>query len=293
MTMLRLFVGLVLPVALSAQTPVFRSAVDFVAVDVSVRRGERAIAGLTAADFEVRDNGAVQTITDLSYESLPIDVTLLVDLSGSVTGPLLTSLTRAVDRVATTLRPTDRVHLVSFNQYISERPAPVEPGTPLSSGLSAPSGGTSLFDALIASAIRPRNAEFRPLLIAFTDGDDSTSFLDERTVLDVARRAGVSIFLVAAVDRTSPRDDRPLRHRALFDAVTRLTGGEVALIGRNDDVGDAFVRALANFRNSYVVRYQVEGGQQPGWHQVTVRIKREGQFDVRARQGYFATAPAR
>lgn len=289
MTMLRPpLVALLLSTSLGAQSVVFRAAVDFVPVDVSVRRGERAVTGLTASDFELRDNGVVQTITDVTYESSPIDITLMVDLSSSVTGPLLTSLTRAVDRVSTTLRSADRVHLVSFNQLISERPAPTTAGEALSSVLDAPSGGTSLFDALVASSIRPREPGYRSLLIAFTDGDDSMSFLDERSVLEVARRAGVSMFLVAAVDRAGPTGDRPLKHRALFDAVTRFTGGEVAVIGRNEDVGDAFVRAVASFRDSYVLRYELEGTRQTGWHEIAVRVKREGNFDIRARQGYFA-----
>lgn len=291
MTMWRpLLVALLLPASLAAQSPVFRTAVEFVPVDVSVRRGERPVSGLTAADFELRDNGVVQAIADVTYESSPIDITLMVDLSGSVTGPLLASLTRAVDRVSTTLRATDRVHLVSFNQYIRERPSPTIAGEALSSALDSPSGGTALFDALVASSIRPREPGYRPLLIAFTDGDDSMSFLDERSVLEVARRAGVSIFLVAAVDRSGPTGDRPLKHRALFDAIARFTGGEVAVIGRNEDVGDAFVRAVTSFRDSYVLRYELDGARRPGWHEIDVRVKREGKFDVRARQGYYASA---
>jgi VWFA-related protein len=268
------------------QAPIFRSSVDFVAVDVSVRRGERPVTDLTAADFELRDAGVVQRIVDFGFESWPVDVTLVVDLSGSVSGALLASLTRAVDRVAATLRPTDRVHLMTFNQYLREQVA--APATALSSSLGVPSGGTSLFDALVAASIRPRDPDYRPVLIAFTDGDDSMSFLSERTVLEVARRAGTTCFMVAAVDTVRQADD-PLRHRPLYDAMTAMTGGELTVIGRNQDVGDAFVRALNTFRTSYVLRYSPEGATAGGWHPISVRVTRAGRYDVRSRQGYFAT----
>jgi VWFA-related protein len=268
------------------QSPIFRSSVDFVAVDVSVRRGERPVNDLTAADFELRDTGVVQTIADFGFESWPIDVTLVVDISGSVSGPLLASLTRAVDRVAATLRPTDRVHLVTFNQYLREQ---ASPAAALSSSLGVPSGGTSLFDALVAASIRPRDPGYRPVLIAFTDGDDSMSFLPERTVREVARRAGTTCFMVAAVDAVRQADD-PLRHRPLYDAMTAMTGGELTVIGRNQDVGDAFVRALSTFRTSYVLRYSPEGVNAGGWHPISVRVTRPGRYDVRSRQGYFATS---
>ena len=38
------------------QRPIYRSGVDVVTVDVSVRSADKPVTGLTAADFEVLDN---------------------------------------------------------------------------------------------------------------------------------------------------------------------------------------------------------------------------------------------
>ena len=60
-------------VAVSAQQPVFRSKVQFVAIDVVVTdKQDRPVADLTKDDFEVRENGARQTITDFTFVSVPL-----------------------------------------------------------------------------------------------------------------------------------------------------------------------------------------------------------------------------
>ena len=74
----------------------------------------------------------------------------------------------------------------------------------------------------------------------------------------------------------------------LFDRLAELTGGAVVVLRPNQNLGESFVQAFDEFRASYVLRYAYEGPPQPGWHQLVVRVTRRGQYDVRARQGYFA-----
>ena len=49
--------------AQDAQRPVFQTASDLVAVDVFVQTGGKPVAGLTAADFTLADNGTRQRIS--------------------------------------------------------------------------------------------------------------------------------------------------------------------------------------------------------------------------------------
>src|SRR5687767_13348336 len=58
------------------QRPTFRASADAVRIDVSVRRNGRPVSGLRANDFDVRDNGVAQTVTDLSFEAGAIDVSV-------------------------------------------------------------------------------------------------------------------------------------------------------------------------------------------------------------------------
>jgi hypothetical protein len=61
------------------QRPVFRAASNLVAVPVSVEDGNTPVTGLTAADFELRDNGIVQTIELVAGETTPVDLTVAID----------------------------------------------------------------------------------------------------------------------------------------------------------------------------------------------------------------------
>jgi hypothetical protein len=85
-------VALAVTLAANAQTEapqdkrVFRTGTDAVLVDVSVLREGKPVRGLTAADFELRDNQVEQQIDLVSADEVPVDVSLLVDVSASVAG---------------------------------------------------------------------------------------------------------------------------------------------------------------------------------------------------------------
>jgi VWFA-related protein len=274
-------------VSVAAQQPVFRTAIDSVTVDVSVQQRGRPVTDLTAADFELRDNNVVQQIGDVSREALPIDVTLIVDLSSSVEGPLLASLTRAVDAIGAELRPTDRAQIITFSERIHQALALSPAGGRLSASLGPPQGLTSLIDAVAVSVIAPTDPDRRRMAIVFTDGRDMTSFLDESSTIEVARRSGMTVFAVAVTGGTQ-RVKQPAANAKFFEALTADTGGEFAVLQRDEDLGQTFVRAVQDFRTSYVLRYVVSPGlERRGWHDLSVKVTRRGTYEVRARKGYF------
>src|SRR3954467_8661090 len=85
-----------LPARQQEPAATFRSGADVVSVEASVRRDKRPLTGLKLGDFELLDNGVAQEISDLNYERLPIDVTVVLDVSASVTGAVLDQLRQSV-----------------------------------------------------------------------------------------------------------------------------------------------------------------------------------------------------
>jgi VWFA-related protein len=276
-------------VSSSATAQVFRVSAGTVVVDVSVTRDGKPVVGLTAADFRLTDNGVAQTITDLSRETLPIDVTFIADLSGSIEGPLLAALRRAVDAVRTLLRPDDRANLVVFDQRIRELTGLENSRLAIAAdALNTSGGSTSLLDAVTASLITTHDPARRRMAIVFTDGQDFGSFLDEPDLVDVAARSGVTVFAVAVTDGTVRVPQRPA-NPGLLSALADRTGGALDVVQRDGDIGASFVRALEDFRTSYVVHYTPQGVSGTGWHDLEVRLARTAGLDVRARKGYFNT----
>jgi VWFA-related protein len=275
-------------VPLAAQDAVFRSFVDIVAVDVSVQQRGKPVGDLTPADFDVRDNGVPQKVINASRETLPIDVTLLLDLSSSVAGPLFTSLTRAIGEVGNALRADDTAQLITFNHRIHEvgdlkKIAIVGPGT-----LGTPGGGTALLDAMASGLVARPDPNRRHMAIVFTDGRDASSFLDEPTVLELAARGGMSVFAVAVTDGTHAIP-MAAAHANFLTSVAATTGGQLAVIQRDEDLQSSFLRAFDDFRTSYVLHYSPAGTTRGGWHELTVRVSKPGAFDVRARKGYYGS----
>jgi hypothetical protein len=264
------------------QQGVYRGRADIVVIDVSVSNGRTAIAGLTRDDFVLTDDGVPQAILDFAHGTLPLDVTLTLDISGSMTPAKRAAMERAVSQVSAALMPADRAAVVTFASSVAAA-APLR-HPPIAISLGDTGRGTSVLDALLVSLVTTPVVGRRQISIVMTDADDTSSFFDARTVIDTAAYApGVMSFVVVR-DGGTRADGVVL---GTFRAVARATGGEVIQIGQDDPLSRAFLAAIGNFRASYVLRYTPAGVSATGWHDVAVTVKSR-KYDIRARRGYWA-----
>jgi Ca-activated chloride channel family protein len=275
--------------------PTFRAGADAVSVAASVQRDRRPVTGLTAADFELLDNGVVQEITEVAYEKLPIDVTMLLDVSASVSGSVLDELRRALRQVRTDLAPGDRMRLITFNMSV-RRLVDFDQSPTAVDGALAPlvgAGSSAVFDGLAVALTSPDVPDRRRLIVLFSDGQDSSSISDVETLLEVARRSTPTVAIILG----SPSLDRPaslLRTTsagapvtvgAISERLAAETGGMVSVVKPGDNLTSNFRRMLQEFRSSYVLYFTPRGVERSGAHTLEVRVKRGG-VDVRARRGY-------
>jgi VWFA-related protein len=275
--------------------PVFRASADIVSVEASVRRERRPVMGLTAADFELLDNGVAQQITDISYEKLPIDVTVVLDVSASVTGSVLDELRRALHQLRTDLGARDRLRLITFDMRIRRLVDFTDPASATDAALASlgAAGSSAVFDSLavaLAASVPPGR---RQLIMLFSDGQDSSSISDAETLLDVARRSTPTVAVVLASSPTT-RPASLLRNSSklssatiggLADQIAGDTGGFVVSISPGENLTSTFRRVLEQFRSTYVLYFTPRGVERPGAHTLDVRVKRSG-AEVRARRGY-------
>ncbi len=259
---------------------VFRSNVDAVTVGVSVQRSGRPVSDLTPADFDLTDNGVAQTIAALSYEKLPIDLTVLLDVSTSVNGRLLDQLRRAVLDLRKSLQPQDRLRLVAVNMRILrviDFDAPPSAIDAAFSGMTT-GGASAVLDALAVSLASAAPPDRRQFAVIFTDGKDSISINTPDMLLDTARRTTAAVSIVLATPLRRPAD-------RIYTDLANETGGSVVSLLPGETFGGMLQRALDQFRSSYVLTYTPTGVERTGAHTIGVRVKRSG-VDVRARKGY-------
>jgi VWFA-related protein len=289
---------------LSGAPQVYRVAVDGVRVDVLVTEGKRAVGGLTASDFVLRDRGVVQEIDSVSFEDVPLSVMLVLDTSSSVRGTPLTHLKQAASGVVDRLLPGDRSALMSFNgavsldcDWTSDRRRLQDAIDRVDAG-----GATALHDAAYAALMLRDPSPGRPLVLVFSDAADTASWLPGERVIELVQRHDAVVY---AVTLRGP-DTRPLGYLADFtsgvqarlenaagaafkepfvDRLAAESGGRVLSAEGSGELRDTFEKIVAEFRSRYVLTYTPQRVDASGWHPLQVTIKgRSGR--VTARRGY-------
>ncbi len=283
------------------QKPTFAVRVEAVRVDVLVTGNGRPVPGLTAGDFEVRDNGVAQEIQLASFEELPVSVLLALDRSDSVAGERLAGLIEAGQAVLSGLRqadakrPSDRAALMTFNDRLrldvrfTERVDTVRAAMGRVVGI----GATALFDAAYASLVVGASETGRTLVILFTDGDDTCSWLPSEEVIQAAKRADLVLYGVTVGSAEPAFVGRGGRQRApsekptqrFLSKVTEATGGRVFKADSDRDLKAMFLAILEEFQQRYLLSYAPKGVSRSGWHAIDVRVKGR-RVKVDARPGY-------
>jgi VWFA-related protein len=118
----------------------------------------------------------------------------------------------------------------------------------------------------------------RNLLLVFSDGLDTASWLTPERVLDSARRSDVVVY---GVSSRGPEGSK------FLDDLTELTGGATLKIESTRDLSAAFLKILDEFRQRYLISYSPAGVLAGGWHRLEVRVKGR-RATVKARAGYQA-----
>lgn len=293
---------------LAAQTPKFSVAVDAVRLDVLVIDRGRPVPGLGIEDFELRDNGVIQRIRSVTREEAPLDAVLVLDRSASLTGEPLQRLREAAHALAAQLSPQDNASLLTFSHQITRPARLTTDRTALAAGLdeATPSGATALFDAVYTALILRGQSLNRTMILVFSDGLDTASWMPPSTVIEFARQVDAVVYAVmfGGEMRSPPAarilalpgrppvitSDAPLRPEpsvpAFLKAITEVTGGQLLRTPRETGLRDLFVAALRDMKARYVVTYAPEGVERTGWHDIDLRLTRRKGV-VTARSGYF------
>ena len=280
----------------SAQT--IKSDVRLVQLLVSVKdaRGE-LVGSLEKPDFTVYDNGVKQEVAVFEHHTeVPLSVSLLIDTSGSTSTNLryeTTSLEKFLRALLREGNPGDSVALYAFNDEVTRLNSFTRREQRLIDSLKELRGnaGTSFYDAVHLASRDLTRRDGRHVIVAVTDGGDTTSVKKYADAFESAQNANAIIYPILVIPITNDAGRNLGGERAL-ETLASGTGGRVFQPMGAAALDEAFTQILRDLRTQYLVAYYPRNvpADAPRFHLVKVELERK---DLRAttRTGYYGDAP--
>ncbi len=292
------------------QQPVFRGGRDTVRVFATVTdRDGRIATMLKQEDFELRDDGKPQPITQFDNTPQPIRLIVMLDVSGSMEGnaPLLRA---AGSQLFGRLLKDDVARVGSFGKEVTISPSFTNDPRELNAALPAmiaPDAPTPLWRAIDqAMGAFGQEDDRRKVILVLSDGKDSgpTSFRErpssQADVIDRARREDVMIYAVGMRSRSRnppipPGGLGPGGLQAMLVAdlpdpglarVAEETGGGYIEIRFGQDLGAAFTGVADELHTQYLLAF-TPPKRDGKLHEVSVRVT-PGGLKTRAKKNYVA-----
>lgn len=268
------------------------------------------INDLVKEDVQVLEDGKAQEVFIFKRETdLPLTMALLIDTSGSeqhtlprlkdAGGTFIDSVIKAGKDTAAvvqfegeatllqglTSNPGRLRKALEEVAYIAPPPAGVFGGsTPPINGGSR-QGGTSMFDAIIATSSDLLAKEpGRKTIILITDGEDTTSRKKIGDAIDDALRAEVVIYAIGIGDPGFGGVNEGVLKR-----LCESTGGRAVFPQSARELERAFAQLEQDLRQQYLLAYEPSNEANDGtFRKIEVRVQTRKELKVRHRRGYYS-----
>ncbi|HEY9231630.1 MAG TPA: VWA domain-containing protein [Blastocatellia bacterium] len=284
----------------------------------------RQATDLVKDNFIIAEDGQRQDIASFLMSSVPVNVVLMLDASGSVAGAI-SSLREAAMNFLDQLSPEDKVSVIEFHTHvelIQDWTAKAEdvrhalswrfkPGMVRTAEGNTQYGSTALFDAVYSTADEQlAKVQGRKAVILLTDGDDTSSKITYQQSLDAIIRSGAVVYVVSkarqfineirsqyggkmgrvlGTGRTADRIIAEFENaeRLMTDLATR-SGGRIFSPLQDDEMKDVYRQVAHELKNQYILTYISKNEQRDGrLRHVKVFLTRAG-YDARTRDSYYA-----
>lgn len=290
------------------QPPTFRAGSDVVRVFVTVMdRDGRLVTTLARGDFEVRDEGKPQPITQFDNSPQPIRLVVMLDVSTSMQGnlPLLRA---AGTQLFARLRKDDVARVGTFGQEVAISPAFTRNAGELAAALPtaiAPDAPTPLWRAVDQALDAFSDPDDRrKVILVLSDGKDGGVFsfrqrpVSQGEVIDRARREDVMIYgigLRSRGPRSMPQEfgRGGLQEIIVADLpdpglarVAEETGGGYTEIRFGQDLAAAFAGVADELHAQYLLGFALPK-RDGKVHDIDVKVTKGG-LKPRARRNYVA-----
>jgi len=251
------------------------------------------VRDLTQKDFTILDDHKPpQAILNFRRETdLPLDLGLLIDVSGSVDSRFDFEQSAATSFLQHTLRPGfDKAFIVGFNSHSQLAQDFTDNYSRLYWAVHRlhNGGGTALYDAVYHACkdkfLKDRSEHpVRKAIIVVSDGEDNQSEVSRAQAIEMAQRAEVIIYAISTDD-----SGLVLRGDRVLEQLAEATGGRVFFPFKMKDITRSFAAIEDELRSQYVVSYKPADFDADGRYRTIEISSLKKDLQVRARKGYFA-----
>src|SRR5256714_9089996 len=297
---------------------VVRVTSNLVVVPVSVTDAQgQPMRDLKATDFRIEEDGRAQEIAQLGNpEQVPLDIALLVDVSGSVVARFDFEQEAAARFLQRVLKPEDRATIFAIDQtprLVQMLTTAADASRTLMT-LKPSHGYTAFFDSVVAATnYLDRNSANgrRRIIVVISDGDDTARILNvsrnseiigmqaqlqliEKAQLDMQRdvqRAEVTFYSINPSGQTMRLNVRTARSQTGMERIAAATGGAAFVPAHESDLTNIFNRIASEIRSQYLLQYY--SNNQSGtrtFRRIAVSAPAHSELRVRAREGYYPKA---
>jgi Ca-activated chloride channel homolog len=251
-----------------------------------------AVTDLKLDDFELRVDGQLNPISEISRSETPVRIAMLFDNSGSQTVSREFEKHAATQFFQNVLRPVDQAAVYSVSTYVELAQPMTNDARLLQRTIEAfgkPEGSTALYDGIFAALLYLRPYSGRRVIIIVSDGRDTTSRLPEHdfdNTLTRLRGDECQIYVVQTglYDNANVRD---LAAERRMEDFASQTGGAVYIPKSIADLDAAFAQIAADLAQQYVLSYYPSPDKRDGrYHLIGVRVKTKSNVRIRARKGF-------
>lgn len=230
---------------------------ELVLLDVSVMAVKGGyVTNLKKENFQVYENGKLQTISQFGYEDTPVTVGLVLDDSRSMRSKRVEVINSALSFIDAS-NSRDEMFVTHFNDRVRRG---LPSGTTFSNDAellrkalwNGPvEGMTSLYDGIL-DALHQLEAgtQDKKSLVVMTDGGDNASTHGFNDVLEAVRRTRAILYTIGVFDA-----DDPDRNPGLLRRLAAISGG-VAYLPKDLLELPQICRGIAkDIRNRYSIGY--------------------------------------
>jgi VWFA-related protein len=293
--------GTFLP-ARAQDVPTFKSGVSNVRIDAQVTRGKEVVRGLGPADFEVLDNGKPHPLLYAALDIEPIDLLLLLDVSGSMREHV-SEMASVATNALRHLRRQDRVGVMVFAKTAKLRAELTDDTRRIPAAITEAANDESVGQTTATNAAIMQGVEYldqsstrpRRAILIVTDNLGENYKLRDETVIDALLKTNVLLVGIIVGNNvrvplpgTQPTKDANITTPNVFWMAAE-TGGEAVVSAA---ATTAFPDLVARVRVRYSLQYLAPPAKPGEFRKVEVnvtpaiRLKYPG-VKVLARRGYY------